>query len=112
MFNSDTKDILDNLAKPQWVVTIPTDVEDLREGSWKQYYKLVAEGKIKPHGTETREQAIAISNEILSDAERERLEVAEREAERDRIEMELFEQMTPLRKRANKYIDGDPDDPR
>ena len=23
MFNSDTKDILDNLAKPQWVVTIP-----------------------------------------------------------------------------------------
>lgn len=48
----------------------------------------------------TRKQALDIADKILADAER------------DRIEMELFEQMTSLRKRANRHIDGDPDDPR
>jgi hypothetical protein len=48
----------------------------------------------------TRKQAIDTADKIVADAER------------DRIEMELFEQMTTLRKRANRYIDGDPDDPR
>jgi hypothetical protein len=45
----------------------------------------------------SRHKAIEISNQILADAERERLE------------MDLFYEFLPLRRKANLYTDGDPD---